>query len=621
MENEKDYYSRYDGSNNAPDMPSMPSGDAVKKENENDRPQKKSGLKKIYIWLPLCIALSIGAGIFIGNVFSKYTPANGWFRTGSAGDAKLGTIFDYINKAYVDTVNVNQLVESAIPTIIAGLDPHSTYINAENMALTGSDLDGHFSGVGVEFMIQNDTVAIVNVIPGGPSEAVGIIPGDRIVYVDDSLFVGKEMNEDKVFRQLRGAKNTKVKLGIKRGTSKEILTFEVTRADVPVKTVPAAYMIDNKIGYIRINKFGGETHNEFITAIARLKSQGCESFIIDLQQNTGGYMGAAIMMSNEFLSKGDMIVYTEGRAYPRENVFADGSGTCKENTLVVLIDEGSASASEIFAGAMQDNDRGLIVGRRSFGKGLVQNRFKFKDGSALQLTIARYHTPSGRCIQKAYKKGERTDYDMDLINRYKRGEFNSRDSIKLENLPLFHTLAGRPVYGDDGILSDVFVPQDTAGVNSYYMKVANSGMMREFAFEYTERNRERLKEFGSWEEASKYLSGQPLVDNLVDYAYRKGIRRQPYLIEEARKLLQNQLEAFVIRNIYGEDGFYPIFQKDDTSIKEAIKMIKEGKASPEGIREEKYIDKKTKNLSDSSLSKSIKFPFFIDDSQFQNRIV
>lgn len=542
--------------------------------------------KGIFVWLPLCIALSIAAGIFIGNIFSVFSPIRGW--AGNSGNNKLETIFDYISKSYVDTVNVDALMESAIPTIIAGLDPHSTYISAENMELTGDELEGHFSGIGVEFMLQNDTVAIVNIVPGGPSEAVGIIPGDRLVYVNDSLFVGKGLSEEKVFRNLRGKKDTKVKLDIKRGTSEELLTFEVTRADVPVKTVPVSYIIDDKVGYIKVTKFGSTTYNEFISAIAKLKSQGCESFIVDLQGNTGGYMGAAIMMTNEFLPSGNMIVYTEGRAYPRENVFADGSGTCKENQLVVLIDEGSASASEIFSGAMQDNDRGLIVGRRSFGKGLVQSRHTFRDGSALQLTIARYHTPSGRCIQKAYTQGDRTDYDMDLVNRYNRGEFDSRDSIKLDNLPLFHTLSGRSVYGDDGILADVFVPRDTAGINSYYLKVANSGALREYAFEYTEKNREMLKKYKTWQEAAKFLSTQPLVDNLVEYAYKKGIRRQPYLIQQSRKLLQTQLEAFIIRNLYGEEGFYSLFQKDDSIIKEALQLIKSNKATVSSIKEEKY---------------------------------
>lgn len=551
-------------------------------------------MKKIYIWLPLCIAISIAAGIFIGNAFSIFSKGDSFLSPirsiigGKGNNEKLDIIFDYINKAYVDTVDVDGLVENAIPTIIAGLDPHSTYISAENMALSGDELDGHFSGIGVEFIIKEDTVAIVNVIPGGPSEAIGIIPGDRLVYVNDSLFAGNGINEEMIFRNLRGKKDTRVKLGIKRGNSDEILNFEVTRADVPVKTVPASYIVDDKIGYIKVTKFGGTTYSEFISAIAKLKKQGSESFIIDLQQNTGGYLEVARALSNEFLSAGDLIAYTEGRSYPREDIAANGNGTCKDNTLVVLIDEGSASASEIFAGAMQDHDRGLIVGRRSFGKGLVQSRHVFKDGSALQLTIARYHTPSGRCIQKAYTKGDRSDYDMDIVNRYNRGEFDYRDSIKVENLPLFQTKAGRPVYGDDGVLADVFIPRDTIGVNSYYMRVANSGTLREYAFTYTDKNRDKIKSFDSWQEAAQYLEKQPLVDYLADYAYTKGIRRRPYLIEESRNLLQNQLVSFIIRNVYGDDGFYPIFQRDDLMIKEAVKLIKEGKATPQAIREEKY---------------------------------
>ena len=539
-------------------------------------------MKKIYVWLPLCIAISIAAGIFIGNAFSIFTPVRGFISSNSGiGKNKMDVVFDYINKAYVDTVNMNEIVENAIPSIISELDPHSTYISAENMAMTGDELEGHFSGIGVEFIIKN-------VIPGGPSEAVGIIPGDRLVYVNDSLFVGKIVTDEKVLRTLKGKKGTTVKLAIKRGTSEDLLTFEVTRADIPVKTVPASYKLDDKIGYIKITKFGSTTYNEFITAIAKLKSQGCESFVIDFQQNTGGYLEIARALSNEFLASDDLIVYTEGRAYPRENFFADGSGTCKENTLVVLIDEGSASASEIFAGAMQDNDRGLIVGRRSFGKGLVQSRYIFKDGSALHLTIGRYHTPSGRCIQKAYKRGDRSDYDMDLYNRYNRGEFAYRDSIKLDNLPLFHTLAERPVYGDDGILSDVFVARDTVGVNSYYLRVANSGALREYAFTYTDKNREKITQHKSWEKAVQYLETQPLVDNLVEYAYSKGIRRQPYLVEESRKLLQTQIISFIIRNVYGEDGFYQVFQRDDSTIKEAVRLIKTGKATPQAIRNEEY---------------------------------
>lgn len=541
--------------------------------------------KKIYIWLPLCIGLSIAVGIFIGNAYSGFSSSGGDF---SKGNDKLRSIFQYINRSYVDTVNVNELIENAIPGIIAGLDPHSSYISAEDMALSGDELDGHFSGIGVEFMIQNDTITIVNVINGGASEAVGIMPGDRIVNVDDSLFVGKTINNEKVMRKLRGKKDTQVKLGVKRSTSEELLDFVVTRADVPVKSVDVAYKVEDKIGYIKISRFGETTYNEFITSISKLKKQGCESFIIDLQQNTGGYLHAANLMTNEFLDRGQLIVYTEGRAYPRENRYADGSGTCKTNQMVVLIDESSASASEIFAGAIQDNDRGLIIGRRSFGKGLVQNQHKFEDGSAIRLTIARYHTPSGRCIQKAYQRGAYDDYSKDLMNRYLRGEFDNQDSIKMDNLPLFHTLGGRPVYGDDGIMPDVFVPRDTIGQNSYYIRVVNSGALREFAFLYTDNNRAKLKEFKDWKDAAKYLSNQPLADLLATYAEKKGIRRRPYLIEEARSLMQTQLESLVIRNMYGDDGFYPVYQKNDILMKKAIELLRAQKATPEAVATQKY---------------------------------
>lgn len=541
---------------------------------------------KVYIWLPLTIVLGIAIGIFIGNKFSQFGEGGSIFNMG--GNKKLNSIFEYISKSYVDTVNTNELVEMAIPAIIGGLDPHSTYISAEDMALTGDELDGHFGGIGVEFMIQKDTITIVNVIYGGPSEAVGIMPGDRVVSVNDSIFVGKDINNDKVMRTLRGKKDTQVKLGIKRANSREVIDYTVTRADVPLKSVDVSYKVDDKIGYIKISRFGSTTYNEFITAISKLRSAGCESLIIDLQQNGGGYLQAAILMINEFLNKDDLIVYTEGRSYPRENAIADGSGTCKDVQLVVLIDESSASASEIFAGAIQDNDRGLILGRRSFGKGLVQNQHVFDDGSALRLTIARYHTPSGRCIQKAYEKGNSDEYGQDLVNRYLRGEFDSQDSIKVDNLPLFKTLAGRPVYGNDGIMPDIFIPRDTIGQNSYYIKIVNSGALREYAFSYADQNRNKLKEFKSWQKAADYLSKQPLVDNLVSYADSKGIRRQPYLIEEAYPLIQNQLEAIIIRDIYGEDGFYPVYQKNDILLKKAIEMIKQNKATPEAIVNKKY---------------------------------
>lgn len=546
-------------------------------------------MKKSSLWLPFWIAVGVAVGIFVGNKFMVFD--NSSVHNVFGGKNKIDQVLSAISKSYVDTVDVDRLVENAIPTILAGLDPHSSYISAEEMALTGEMLDGHFSGIGVEFIIYEDTVSIVNIIPGGPSEAVGIRKGDRIVYVEDSLFVGEKLTNEKVYNKLRGANGTQVKLGIKHKEKQDTTTYVVTRANVPVVSVNSAYKLDDKIGYIKVSQFGSTTYSEFIGAIAKLKSEGCETFIVDLQQNGGGYLGTPRAMVNEFLDAGQLIYYTEGRIYPREDMFADGLGTLKKEQIVVLLDEASASASEVFAGALQDNDRGLIVGRRSFGKGLVQHPFMFKDGSSMRLTIARYHTPSGRCIQKDYEMGNGDNYSHDLMNRYMRGEFDNQDSIKSDNLPLFHTVAGRPVYGDNGIMPDVFVPRDTVGQNSYSIKIFNSGVLRDFAFSYCDKNRELFAKFKTWEEARDYLNTQPIVNELANYAHSKGINRRPQLIYEAYTLLKDQTEALILRNMYGDVAFYPVIQRNDVLLKEAVKLIKEGKAKPEAIANKIYSKK------------------------------
>lgn len=556
--------------------------------NTENNYQKIKKPTKVYIWLPLVIAICIAIGIFIGNTYNRFDNGGSLKPLFKKNNTKLDAIFDYMNKAYVDTVNINDIIEETIPSILSTLDPHSAYITAEDMKSTGTELEGHFGGIGVEFIIQDDTVQIVNVTLGGPSEALGIMPGDMIVLVNDSAFAGTGLNNNKVVKTLRGDIGSKVKIGVKRATSEELLNFDITRASVPVESVDASYIIDDNIGYIKISKFATTTYDEFISAVAKLKKQGAKSFIIDLQKNTGGYLGAANLLTNEFLDAGDLIVYTEGRSYPREDFVATGSGICKDDELVVLIDEGSASASEIFAGAIQDHDRGLIVGRRSFGKGLVQNQHQFPDGSAIRLTIARYHTPSGRCIQKPYERGKKDAYDYDLRDRYQRGEFFNRDSIKVDNLPVFYTNGGRPVYGNDGILPDVFVPVDTVGINSYYTKIMNTSILRDFTFNYSKANREKLKEMGSWEAAYRYLQTQPLVDELVNFAETKGIRKRPVLINESHQLFKNLLEAIIIRDVYN-DGFYKIYQKDDTIINKAVQLIKEGKANKEAVAEELYV--------------------------------
>jgi len=542
--------------------------------------------KRYFVWLPIWIAFGVIIGIVIGNLFSLFSP--GTKTSFFGGNNKLDAVIQYISETYVDSVDSKELIELTIPSLVSELDPHSSYISAKDMSLMGDDLEGHFSGIGVQFVLRNDTVMVVSVIPGGPSQAAGIRPGDRIVLVNDTTYTGKNMTNEKVMRGLRGTKGTDVKLGIKRFNSSQIINITVRRGDIPVNTVDVSYIPAENIGYIKISKFGSTTYQEFIAAISKLKKQNCDSFIIDLRQNTGGYMNAAIEMINEFLDRGELIVYTEGRAFPREDAFATGSGASKRDQLVVLIDEGSASASEIFAGAIQDNDRGLIIGRRSFGKGLVQNQQKFKDGSALRLTIARYYTPSGRSIQKPYEMGRASDYNMDLHNRFARGEFDSQDSIKQDNEPLFHTIGGRPVYGHGGIMPDIFLPRDTVGLNSYYITVMNEGMVYESAFSYTDKNRDRLEQFKTWQELDKYLSYQPLIPNLVSLADSKGVRYRPYLVNEARGILTTQLRANIVRNIFGEDGFYPIILQNDVVLKKAIEVLQQKKAYPDIIRSGNY---------------------------------
>lgn len=389
------------------------------------------GTKGSSRFTPVIIAISVVAGILIGTFYAKHYGGN---KLGiiNGSSNKLNALLHVIDEQYVDTVDMSKLVENAMPQILAELDPHSTYIPAQKLEEVNSELEGSFSGVGIQFTIQEDTIHVNSVVSGGPAEKVGLMAGDRIVMVDDSLFVGKGLTNEKAMRTLKGPKGSQVKLSVKRITEKELLDFVVTRGDIPQNTIDAAYMISNDFGYVQISKFGRTTHVELLNAIAQLSHQNCKGMIIDLRENTGGYMEAAIRMVNEFLPEGKLIVYTQGRKYPRMEEYANGTGSCQNIPLVVLIDQGSASASEIFAGAIQDNDRGTIVGLRSFGKGLVQQPIDFSDGSAIRLTIARYYTPSGRCIQRPYENGKDSKYEMDWLDRYEHGEFFSADSVKLD---------------------------------------------------------------------------------------------------------------------------------------------------------------------------------------------
>lgn len=533
--------------------------------------------KRLTVWLPVIIAVSIAVGIFVGNHYVSIS--QGPLRSYTSGN-KINAILDIIDEQYVDTVNMTDLVENTIPKIFSELDPHSVYITAEDASAVNEELEGSFSGIGVSFNMQTDTILVISVISGGPAEKAGLMPFDRIITINDSVFSGKKKNQTEIMKTLRGAKDSKVKLGVRRGNSPDLLTFEVTRGDVPVNSVDVAYEAAEGIGYIKVSKFARNTYNEFITAIAQLKQKNCSSFIIDLRGNTGGYMDAAINMINEFMPEGRLIVYTEGKSFPRSDVYANGTGTCKDAPIVVLTDEISASASEIFAGAIQDNDRGLIIGRRTYGKGLVQTQIALNDGSEMRLTIARYYTPSGRCIQKKYEMGHTDDYEQDIYNRYMHGEFDSADSIKMDDSMKYLTAGGRVVYGGGGIMPDIFIPRDTTGVTSYYSNVVNSGVLYLYALEYSDNYREKLSSFNTWEELYDYLCHQPLLSNFVNFASSKGIKRRPTLINISGALIENQLQAYIVRNFFDEAGFYPIFLKDDVTLLRAIKVLQAGESLP-----------------------------------------
>ena len=510
---------------------------------------------------PIIIAISVVAGILIGTFYAKHFAGN---RLGiiNGSSNKLNALLRIVDDQYVDTVNMTDLVEKAMPQILAELDPHSTYIPAQNLEEVNSELEGSFSGIGIQFTIQNDTIHVNAVIQGGPSEKVGLMAGDRIVNVDDSLFVGKKLNNELAMRTLKGPKGSQVKLGVKRVGEPKLLDFTITRGDIPQNTVDAAYMLNDDIGYVKVSKFGRTSHVELLNALAQLNHKKCKGLIIDLRGNTGGYMEAS----------------------------------CQKMPLVVLIDEGSASASEIFTGAIQDNDRGTVVGRRSFGKGLVQQPIDFSDGSAIRLTIARYYTPSGRCIQRPYESGKDRNYELDLYNRYEHGEFFSRDSIKQNENERYLTSLGRTVYGGGGIMPDVFVPQDTTGVTSYLSSVINRGLTLQFTFQYTDNNRKKLSQYETEEELLNYLRHQGLVEQFIRFADTKGVKRRNILIQKSYKRLEANIYGNIIYNMLGLEAYLKYFNKSDATVQQGIELLEKGEAFPKApVETEEEVTKEKKD--------------------------
>jgi len=528
-------------------------------------------MKNKYFNVVIILVIGVLAGLILGNVLARR--ASGYNST-STGNTTMEELISVIDQKYVDTVNVDKMTEEVMTDLVAKLDPHSVYIPASDLEEVNSELEGSFSGIGVQFNIQNDTVMIIAVISGCPSEKVGVLAGDRIVRVNDTSFVGKSISNEKVMKKLRGKLGSKVKLGIRRHGTKEVLNYSITRGEIPVNSIDISYMIEPKVGYIRIGKFAATTYKEFLDALASLRTQGAERYLIDLRQNSGGYLEQAVQMVNEFLPEGQMIVYSKGNAYQRSENKANGKGSCIKNPMVVMIDEFSASASEIFSGAIQDNDRGVIVGRRSFGKGLVQQQLSLSNGSALRLTVARYYTPSGRCIQKPYIKGKSDDYKLDLIKRYKRGEFDSKDSIRMIDSLKYKTLKGRTVYGGGGIMPDVFVPRDTSDFSPYLNKVVNYGYLYQFAFQYADQNRAELKKLKTWQQLETFLSSKNVLAGFVAFASTKGIKPSDKDIEVSKRYLVLQLHAYIIRDILGDKGFYPIINNYDKTVKVALSEIK-----------------------------------------------
>lgn len=528
-------------------------------------------LKNTSVWVPLALAVALVGGMCIGKTF--FNNSGQW-----SSRSKLDTVLRMIDRNYVDDVDTDSLLEATFPELLSHLDPHSVYIPARDLQSVNEELEGSFSGIGISFNLLNDTINVLEVISGGPSEKVGLLPGDRIVTINDSIVAGQGWSDVKVKNSLRGPKGSVVKLGIKRSTSKSLLDYEVVRGDIPVTSIDASYMIAPKIGYLKINKFGATTYSEFLTSMIGLASEGAEKFVIDLRGNGGGFMDPAVLMANEFLPGGSPIVAMKGKTVPNATpTVADGSGTFQNSELVVLLDEISASASEIFAGAIQDNDRGLVIGRRSFGKGLVQHQMELPDSSAIRLTIARYYTPSGRCIQKTYAPG--TDYDRDLLNRYEHGEFYNVDSIKLNKSLAFTTLHGRTVYGGGGIMPDTFVPNDTTGITSYYINVMNAGLIQKYTFDYTDRNRQRLESAKSSAELLRMLpDDDTLLQDFVAYSQKAGVAPRWYYINISRDLLVNYLKAMIARNALGVQGYFEVYNEVDPTVVTAVEAIKAGEA-------------------------------------------
>jgi carboxyl-terminal processing protease len=533
--------------------------------------------KKLPIWLTIAIAMIA----FAAGFFFDHLDVNPVRKATEARKPKVKAIIDLILNEYVDTLNPDQLIERSIPLMLKGLDPHTSYFDARNSKITHNHPDGVIPDIGVVLIIFNDTIHVECIVPAGPSDIAGILPGDRIVKIDGQPTANIKKTSGEIFKLLSGPDGSKVTLSVQRHGSPKILDFTVTRDRIVKKTLDSYYLLDKNTGYIKVNQFERSTYNEFVQALTQLQSQGAKRFMIDLRGNGGGYMEIAVLMANEFLQSGQPIVTTRGRRKEYNHPYkSDGKGKFKNVELAVLIDEYSASASEIFAGALQDNDRALIVGRRSFGKGLVQNDFMLPDSSILRLAVARYYTPSGRCIQKDYNYRDARYYDDELLERLKHGELYNRDSIRINKNQKFTTAHGRTVYGGGGIIPDIFVPRDTAGITNYYIDVDNAGLLQRFAFTYCEKNRTTLEQMSDYKQ---FLRTTPIDNDIIkefaDFAAANRIAPRWYYINKSRDLILTKIKSIIAHDIFGPEGYSAIVNRNDNTVQTALKALSRHKAA------------------------------------------
>ena len=530
--------------------------------------------------------LLLAAGVVLGLVLGQYLGRNsttsqlkGMLSRMALPTNKLTYTLSLIENQYVDSVSMDSLAEHVIPLLVKELDPHSVYIPASEMQALNEPLEGEFDGIGVVFNMATDTVIVLNVIPQGPSDKAGIKAGDRIIEIGDSVVAGRKIPQNNVVKMLRGPRGTTVHLGIGRQGISGLVPIDVERGVIPIRSIESAFRIADGVGYVKLGQFARTTYDEFRRALASLRAEGVTKLIFDLRGNSGGFLDQAIAVANEFLHKGQLIVYTEDRRHEQLREYADGNGSAQDMEVVVLIDEGSASSSEILAGALQDNDRGTIVGRRSFGKGLVQRQIPYSDGSALRLTTARYYTPTGRSIQKPYTIGDDESYEEDIWNRYKNNEFFSADSIHFADSLKRTTPGGKVVYGGGGIMPDVFIPADTTDVTKYFIEVSGRNILYRYTIEYADRHRESLNAVQTIGDLQALLdSDKTLVDDFVRYAARKGVAPRYGDIARSRRLIEAQLRAYIGRNTKLEDnGFYANIYPVDNVIVRAVGILKEDK--------------------------------------------